>query len=59
MPPQLKTKHGTTQKNDIRLAGNLLFLKRMITEKYTNEMTHYKADNCYTCNIDKIRNYEK
>ena len=53
----IKTWNDT--KNDMRMAGNLLSLKVLITEKYTEVMPQCKVNNCYTCNIDKNRDYEK
>ena len=46
-------------KSDLRMAGNLFSLKKMITEKFTNIKTKCEVNNCYICNIDKNRNYEK
>ena len=66
---QIKNEHKTGQcifnlfntwnntNSDLRMAGNLLSLKKMITEKFTNIKT--QRHNCYICNIDKNCNYEK
>ena len=45
--------------NDMRMAGNLLSLKMLIIETYTKELHPCKVNNCFTCNIDKNRDYEK
>lgn len=46
-------------KSDLRMAGNLFSLKKMIKEKFTDTKTQCEVNNCYICNIDKNRNYEK
>ena len=44
---------------DLRMAGNLFSLNRMIKDKCNNEIiTCNDKKNCYTCKIDCYRNYQ-
>ena len=44
---------------DIRNAGNLFSLKRMLKNKINTDMNECTTENCYSCRIDVHRDYSK
>ena len=46
-------------KSDLRMAGNLFSLKKMIRNEFIHKIKPCLNKNCYICQLDKWKNYEK
>ena len=46
-------------KSDLRMAGNLFSLKKMIRNEFIHIIKPCLNKNCYICQLDKWKNYEK